>query len=255
MKFFHFLSIQKETSNLQESKNKIRVGQPLFELDDSKNPEKPQKKEEKPASVPKPKSTQQVSEKKSAPQPTQPQKPIPQEIRIESNPLIAELKNLTQENAENRVPLSKMRQRIAERLKNAQNTYAMCTIFDILDMTNIQNFKNKYKTRFEKQFGTKLGFMSVFMKASAIALMEFPLLNAVLDNEDIVFRNYVDISFAAATPKGLVVPVVRNLESKSLGQIEQEVGALTEKARNNEIQLEDMQGGSFTVSNGGIFGG
>lgn len=152
--------------------------------------------------------------------------------------------------------MNRMRLRIAERLKEAQNTCAMLTTFNEVDMSNIKEMRNLHKDAFLKKHNTKLGFMSAFVKAAAHALTDQPAVNAVIDDttKEIVYRDYVDISVAVATPKGLVVPVIRNVETMNFADIEKAINALGEKARNNELAVEDMDGGTFTISNGGVFG-
>jgi 2-oxoglutarate dehydrogenase complex dihydrolipoamide succinyltransferase (E2) component len=161
---------------------------------------------------------------------------------------------LTGERTERRVKMKKMRIRTAERLKDSQNTYAMLTTFNEIDMTELLALRQEYKDAFEKKYGVKLGFMSAFLKASAEALVNAPLVNAVIDGEDIVYRDYVDISVAVASPNGLVVPVLRNVEKLSILEIERGVAALADKARDNKLVAEDSVGGTFTISNGGVFG-
>ena len=153
-----------------------------------------------------------------------------------------------------REPISRMRQRIAERLKGSQNTYATLTTFNEVDMSEVMNLRNKYQEEFTKKYGVKLGFMSFFLKASTMALMENPIVNAVIDGEEIVYRDFIDISVAVATPTGLMVPVLRNCESKSLSDFEISLRDLSVLARENKIKIEDMVGGTFTVSNGGVYG-
>lgn len=155
---------------------------------------------------------------------------------------------------EQRVPMSRMRMRIAQRLKEAQNSYAMLTTFNEVDMSALMELRNESKKSFEEQHGVKLGFMGAFMKASSIALKQMPAVNAVIDGEDIVYRDYVDISVAVATPNGLVVPVVRNCEGKNIAELERDLAELGKKGRENKITIPDMQGGTFTISNGGVFG-
>lgn len=157
---------------------------------------------------------------------------------------------------ENRVRMSRMRLRIAERLKEAQNTCAMLTTFNEVDMSNIKEMRKLYKEAFLLKHNVKLGFMSPFAKAASHALMDQPAVNAVIDEatKEIIYRDYVDISIAVATPKGLVVPVLRNVEAMNFAEIEKAIQALGEKARNNELTVEDMDGGTFTISNGGVFG-
>jgi len=150
--------------------------------------------------------------------------------------------------------MTRMRQRIAQRLKDSQNTYAMLTTFNEVDMSNVSEMRQKHKDAFLKKHGVKLGFMSAFIKAAAHALQSEPTVNAVIENNEIVYRDYVDISVAVATPKGLVVPVIRNVEEMNYADIEKAINALGEKARTNELAIEDMDGGTFTISNGGVFG-
>ncbi|KAM4713122.1 dihydrolipoyllysine-residue succinyltransferase component of 2-oxoglutarate dehydrogenase complex, mitochondrial-like [Anableps anableps] len=157
---------------------------------------------------------------------------------------------------ENRVRMSRMRLRIADRLKEAQNTCAMLTTFNEVDMSNIKEMRKLYKEAFLLKHNIKLGFMSAFAKAASHALMDQPAVNAVIDEatKEIIYRDYVDISIAVATPKGLVVPVLRNVETMNYAEIEKTINDLGEKARKNELAVEDMDGGTFTISNGGVFG-
>lgn len=150
--------------------------------------------------------------------------------------------------------MSRMRQRIAARLKDAQNTNAMLTTFQEVDMSALINLRKKYKDAFADAHGVKLGFMSAFIKASALALQEIPAVNAVVDGGDIVYRNYVDVSVAVASPRGLVVPVVRDVQDKGFADIEGTLADLASKARSDAITMEDMAGGTFTISNGGVYG-
>uniref|UniRef100_A0A673ZNA4 Dihydrolipoyllysine-residue succinyltransferase component of 2-oxoglutarate dehydrogenase complex, mitochondrial n=1 Tax=Salmo trutta TaxID=8032 RepID=A0A673ZNA4_SALTR len=154
------------------------------------------------------------------------------------------------------VKMNRMRLRIAQRLKEAQNTCAMLTTFNEVDMSNISEMRKAYKDAFLKKHNIKLGFMSAFVKASAYALMEQPSVNGVIDDttKEVVYRDYVDISVAVATPKGLVVPVIRGVEGMNFADIEKTINELGEKARKNELAVEDMDGGTFTISNGGVFG-
>ncbi|XP_056624695.1 dihydrolipoyllysine-residue succinyltransferase component of 2-oxoglutarate dehydrogenase complex, mitochondrial [Triplophysa dalaica] len=158
--------------------------------------------------------------------------------------------------SEHRVKMNRMRLRIAQRLKEAQSTCAMLTTFNEVDMSNITEMRKEYKDAFLKKHGIKLGFMSAFVKAAAYALTEQPAVNAVIDDttKEIVYRDYVDISVAVATPKGLVVPVIRGAEAMNFADIEKTINELGEKARKNELAVEDMDGGTFTISNGGVFG-
>jgi len=155
---------------------------------------------------------------------------------------------------ERRVPMSRLRRRIAERLKDSQNTAAILTTFNEVDMSNLMKLRDQYKDDFLKKHNVKLGFMSAFVKASAIALEDFPNVNAVIDGNDIVYRDYVDVSVAVSTPSGLVVPVLRNCNALSFADIEKGIFDLGEKAKNNQLAIDDMAGGTFTISNGGVFG-
>lgn len=155
---------------------------------------------------------------------------------------------------EQRVKMNRMRQRIAQRLKEAQNTNAMLTTFNELDMSYIMAFRKKNLDAFTKKHGVKLGLMSPFVKAAANALMDQPVVNAVIEGNEIIYRDYVDISVAVATPKGLVVPVLRNVQNMTYADIELTVAGLAEKARDGKLTVEEMDGGTFTISNGGVFG-
>ncbi|MBP9050653.1 MAG: 2-oxoglutarate dehydrogenase complex dihydrolipoyllysine-residue succinyltransferase [Alphaproteobacteria bacterium] len=155
---------------------------------------------------------------------------------------------------EERVKMTRLRQKIAQRLKEAQNTAAMLTTFNEVDMGAVMDLRNTYKDVFEKKHGTKLGFMSFFVKAAVNALKEIPAVNAEINGDDIIYKNYYDISVAVSTPNGLVVPVVRDCDTKSMAQIEKEITLLGTKARDGKISLEEMTGGTFTITNGGIFG-
>lgn len=155
---------------------------------------------------------------------------------------------------ENRVKMSRMRLRIAERLKESQNTAAFLTTFNEIDMSSLMEMRKRYKEEVLKQHDVKLGFMSAFARASALALKEIPAANASIEGDEIIYRDYVDLSVAVATPKGLVTPVIKNAESLSFVEFERELTALGKKAKDNKLTLEDMAGGSFTISNGGVFG-
>lgn len=155
---------------------------------------------------------------------------------------------------EERVKMTRLRQRIAQRLKEAQNNAAMLTTFNEVDMTAVMELRNLYKDQFEKKHGVKLGFMSFFVKAAVNALKELPAVNAEISGDEIIYKNYYDIGVAVSTPQGLVVPVVRDCEEKSMATIESEIGALGLRARDGKITLEEMSGGTFTITNGGVFG-
>lgn len=163
-------------------------------------------------------------------------------------------KEISGTRTEQRVKMNRMRQRIAQRLKDAQNVNAMLTTFNEIDMTNIIAFRKKHLDAFTKKHGVKLGFMSPFVKAAANALTDQPVCNAVIEENEIIYRDYVDISVAVATPKGLVVPVIRNVQDMSFADIELSIGALGEKAKSGKLTIEEMDGGTFTISNGGVFG-
>jgi 2-oxoglutarate dehydrogenase E2 component (dihydrolipoamide succinyltransferase) len=157
---------------------------------------------------------------------------------------------------ERRTKMSRMRQRVAARLKDAQNTAAMLTTFQECDMGNLMELRKKYKDDFEKKHGVKLGFMSAFVTAATAALQELPAVNAYIDDstKEIVYRDFVDISVAVASPAGLVVPVLRNTESMSFADVERNIAMFGQKAKNGTLSLDDMAGGTFTISNGGVFG-
>ena len=155
---------------------------------------------------------------------------------------------------EERVRMSRLRQTIARRLKEAQNTAAMLTTYNEVDMTNIMQMRKDYKELFIKKHGVKLGFMSFFVKACVQALKDVPAVNAEIDGTDIIYKNYYDISIAVGTPKGLVVPVLRDCDERSLGGIEKGIGELGAKARDGQLSMDDMMGGTFTISNGGVYG-
>jgi len=172
------------------------------------------------------------------------------------NPLEDEVFSQAGLRSENRVKMTRMRQRISQRLKDSQNTAALLTTFNEIDMSEIMALRNRHKDAFLKKHGIKLGFMSAFAKASASALQDSPVINAVIDDatQEIVYRDYVDISVAVSTPKGLVVPVLRNVEGMNYFDIEREINNLAVKAREGNITVEDMDGGTFTISNGGVYG-
>ena len=155
---------------------------------------------------------------------------------------------------EERVKMSRLRQRIAERLKDAQNTAAMLTTFNEVDMTNVMELRKQYKDGFEKKHGIKLGFMSFFSKACITALREFPAVNAEIDGTDVIYKNYYDIGVAVGTPNGLVVPVVRNADAMSFAELEGTIADFGRKARDGKLSVEEMTGGTFTISNGGVYG-
>jgi 2-oxoglutarate dehydrogenase E2 component (dihydrolipoamide succinyltransferase) len=157
--------------------------------------------------------------------------------------------------SEERIKMNRMRLRISERLKEAQNTAASLTTFNEIDMSSLIEMRKLYKDEFVKKTGVKIGFMGAFSRASALAAKDIPAVNGAIENDNtMVFRDYMDLSIAVATPKGLVTPIVRNAESLSVLEIEQEIANLGVKARDGKLTLEDMTGGTFTISNGGVFG-
>jgi 2-oxoglutarate dehydrogenase E2 component (dihydrolipoamide succinyltransferase) len=155
---------------------------------------------------------------------------------------------------EQRVPMTRLRQRIAQRLVEAQSTQALLTSFNEVDMTAVMELRNRYKDRFEKDHGVKLGFMSFFVKASIEALKKFPAVNASIDGTDVIYHEYYDIGVAVSTERGLMVPIVRDADVKSFATIEKEIGNYAKKAREGTIAIEDLTGGTFTITNGGVFG-
>jgi 2-oxoglutarate dehydrogenase E2 component (dihydrolipoamide succinyltransferase) len=155
---------------------------------------------------------------------------------------------------EERVPMSRLRARIAERLLQSQQTNAILTTFNEVNMAPVMAMRNKYKDQFEKEHGTKLGFMSFFVKAAVHALKKYPILNASVDGNDIVYHGYFDIGIAVGSPRGLVVPILRDADQMSLADIEKKIAEFGAKARDGKLSLEELSGGTFSISNGGIFG-
>lgn len=172
--------------------------------------------------------------------------PAPVEAKAPSAP--------TDSRGEERVRMTRLRKRIAERLKEAQDTAAMLTTFNEVDMTNVMACRAKYRDRFEKKHEVKLGFMSFFAKACIVALQEIPSVNAMIDGDEIVYRNYVDLGVAVGTDQGLVVPVLRDADGKSFADIEKQIGDLGRRARNGELSIDELTGGTFTITNGGVYG-
>ncbi len=155
---------------------------------------------------------------------------------------------------EERIKMSRLRQTIAKRLKEAQENAAMLTTFNEVDMTNIIEMRKNNQEDFQKRFGIKLGFMSFFVKACVLGLKAFPAINAEIEGQEIIYKNYYNISFAVGTEKGLVVPVLRNADELSFAEIEKNIKIISEKARDGKLIIEDLQGGTFTISNGGVYG-
>lgn len=150
--------------------------------------------------------------------------------------------------------MTRLRQRIAQRLVEAQSTQALLTSFNEVDLTAVQELRARHKDRFEKERGVKLGFMSFFVKACIEALKKFPVVNASVDGSDIVYHEYYDIGVAVSTERGLMVPIVRDADAKSFAAIESEIAQYAKKAREGTIAIEDLTGGTFTITNGGVFG-
>ncbi len=158
------------------------------------------------------------------------------------------------ERTEERVKMTRLRQTIATRLKDAQNTAALLTTFNDVDMSAVIDARNRYKDLFEKKHGIRLGFMSFFVKAAALAARDVPAVNARIEGDEIVYANYLDVSVAVSAPKGLVVPVVRSADAMSFAEIEQAIAGFGKKAKDGTLTADDMKGGTFTISNGGVFG-
>ena len=155
---------------------------------------------------------------------------------------------------EERIKMTRLRQTIAKRLKQAQERAALLTTFNEVDMSNIKEMRKENQEDFEKRYGIKLGFMSFFVKACVVALKNFPAVNAEIEGDEIIYKNYYNISFAVGTDKGLVVPVLKNADELSFADIEKNIKKTSEKAKNGQLSIEDLQGGTFTISNGGVYG-
>jgi 2-oxoglutarate dehydrogenase E2 component (dihydrolipoamide succinyltransferase) len=155
---------------------------------------------------------------------------------------------------EERVPMSRLRARIAERLLQSQSTNAILTTFNEVNMAPVMELRAKYKDKFEKEHGVKLGFMSFFVKAAVAALKKYPILNASVDGNDIIYHGYFDIGIAVGSPRGLVVPILRNADQMTIAEIEKKIGEFGQKAKEGKLTLEDLTGGTFSISNGGTFG-
>jgi len=155
---------------------------------------------------------------------------------------------------EERIKMTRLRQTIAKRLKQAQENAALLTTFNEVDMTNVMEMRKENQEDFQNRYGVKLGFMSFFVKACVVALKNFPAVNAEIENDEIIYKNYYNISFAVGTEKGLVVPVLKNADELSFADIEKNIKEISEKARDGKLTIEDLQGGTFTISNGGVYG-
>ncbi|MBK9021038.1 MAG: 2-oxoglutarate dehydrogenase complex dihydrolipoyllysine-residue succinyltransferase [Sulfuritalea sp.] len=183
-----------------------------------------------------------------SPAPTSAAKPaLPQPNVVNADAIIAD-------RPEQRVPMTRLRARVAERLVQSQSTNAILTTFNEVNMAPVMEMRKKYQDRFEKEHGVKLGFMSFFVKAAVAALKKFPVINASVDGNDIVYHGYFDIGIAVGSPRGLVVPILRDADQMSLAQIEKKIAEFGQKAKDGKISIEDLTGGTFSISNGGTFG-
>ncbi|XP_062605505.1 dihydrolipoyllysine-residue succinyltransferase component of 2-oxoglutarate dehydrogenase complex, mitochondrial-like [Saccostrea cucullata] len=249
----------------------VQAHQPLMKIDISASGDAPAKKTEAPAAEkPKPAAEKpkeeappkQAQTSSSGPIPTTPPPPPPVPKAPMSSYPTSSVKvtpfegSVAQGGArtETRTKMTRIRQKTAQRLKESQNTCAALTTFQECDMSNLMEWRKTYKDQFEKKHGVKLGMMSPFIKAAAFALKNQPVVNAVIDGNEIIYRDYIDISVAVASPKGLVVPVIRNVETLSYADIEKNILDYGEKAKKNMLAIEDMEGGTFSISNGGVFG-
>lgn len=253
------------TKFFAEEGDTIEVGGQFLEIDtDAKAPEggatpAPPKQEAAPAaSTPAPEQPKPAEAPKATPPPPAPAAPkaAPQPQGGSTTQQTAKKapSEITGSRVETRVKMSKMRQTISRRLKEAQNTNALLTTFNEIDMGDYIDMRKEVQDAFVKKHGVKLGFMSAFMKASVQALKEQPVVNAVIDDNDMVYRDFIDISTAVSTPTGLVVPVLRNCQDFGFADFEKGLGDLAAKARDGKITLEDLSGGTFTITNGGVFG-
>jgi 2-oxoglutarate dehydrogenase E2 component (dihydrolipoamide succinyltransferase) len=164
------------------------------------------------------------------------------------------MESIVGERPEQRVPMSRLRARIAERLVQSQSTAAILTTFNEVNMAPVMELRNKYKDKFEKEHGVKLGFMSFFVKAAVAALKKYPVLNASIDGNDIVYHGYFDIGIAVGSPRGLVVPILRDADQMTLAEVEKKIAEFGAKAKDGKLSLEELTGGTFSISNGGVFG-
>ncbi|GAA5806338.1 dihydrolipoyllysine-residue succinyltransferase E2 component [Helicostylum pulchrum] len=237
----------------QEEDN-VSVGADFFKLelgDAPKEGSAPAAKKEEVKEESKPVEEKKEEPKKEQVKKEEPKKVEPTKTSSSSEP---QQEKAYGSRSESRVKMNRMRLRIAERLKQSQETAAALTTFNEIDMTNLMNLRSEYKDAVVKKHGVKFGFMSAFVKAAATALEEIPAVNASIDGNEIVYHDFVDMSVAVSTPKGLVTPVLRNVEDMGLINIEKNIAELGKKARDNKITIEDMAGGTFTISNGGVFG-
>ncbi len=249
-----------------EVEDVVEVGSQLFRIDtDAKAPDgsaAPEPTPETAAPEPTPvaaaasPTTPPPAATKSTPPPPPPSAAAPKQPPSPPTEQYPSATAFLGQRTERRTKMSRMRQRVAARLKDAQNTAAMLTTFQEVDMGNLMDLRSKYKDAFFEKHGVKLGFMSAFVKASTAALQELPAVNAYIDDEtkEIVYREYCDVSVAVASPGGLVVPVLRNTETMTFADVERTIAMYGQKAKDGTLALDDMAGGTFTISNGGVFG-
>ncbi|KAJ4412032.1 2-oxoglutarate dehydrogenase complex E2 component [Gnomoniopsis sp. IMI 355080] len=253
-----FLVNEEDTVTVGQDLLRLELGGAPAEGSEKKSEPKEDKTEAEKKPEPESKPEPEKEESKPAPPPPAPEKkepsPPPQKPAKESSDSTPTMGD----REERRVKMNRMRLRIAERLKQSQNTAASLTTFNEVDMSSIMEFRKLYKDEVLKKTGVKLGFMSAFTRAAVLAIRDLPLVNASIEGPDggdtIVFRDYVDVSVAVATEKGLVTPVVRNANTLDMVGIEKGIADLGKKARDGKLTLEDMAGGTFTISNGGVFG-
>src|SRR6188508_1732964 len=181
-------------------------------------------------------------------------KPAPARAPLQQPTPPVNIDNLTSGRPEQRVPMSRLRQRVAERLVQSQSTAAILTTFNEVNMAPVMEMRKRYQERFEKEHGTRLGFMSFFVKAAVHALKRFPVVNASIDGTDIVYHGYFDVGVAVGSPRGLVVPILRDADRMSFAEIEKKIGEFGKRAQDGKLTLEELTGGTFSISNGGVFG-
>jgi 2-oxoglutarate dehydrogenase E2 component (dihydrolipoamide succinyltransferase) len=184
----------------------------------------------------------------------QPEKSSSERKPLQQPPAPVNIEALMSGRPEQRVPMSRLRQRVAERLVQSQSTAAILTTFNEVNMAPVMEMRRKYQERFEKEHGTRLGFMSFFVKAAVHALKRYPVVNASIDGNDIVYHGYFDIGVAVGSPRGLVVPILRDADRMSFAEIEKKIGDFGKKAQDGKLAIEDLTGGTFSISNGGVFG-
>lgn len=237
------------TEQLASIDDTLEVNAPLFKIDTSKT-------EGTSAPTPSPEPAAAAPSAPATPSPSSPAPSAPAAAAAAPIPPPPPPPSTSAliERSQERVAMSRMRQRIAQRLMEAQSSTASLTTFNEIDMKNIMAVRSKYKDAFAEKHGVKLGFMSAFVKASVSALEFMPAVNAYIDGKDLVYNNYCDVSVAVASPTGLVVPVIRNAQTLSFSQVEAEILGYAAKAKSGKLSLEEMTGGTFTISNGGVFG-